>query len=108
LNLTPACKSCNSAKGSRTVEYFLRDHPEVLARVRAHQAGADVLSMLKPGEKPRAESEDPTMIKTSLTIKRDDLAELKALALKRHVTVNDLILEFIANGLALNGRWAAA
>ena len=34
--------------------------------------------------------------------------KLKALALKRHVTVNDLILEFIANGLTLNGRGAAA
>jgi NRPS condensation-like uncharacterized protein len=47
-------------------------------------------------------------IKTSLTIKRDDLRELKALALKRRVTVNDLILEFIANGLELNGRRTAA
>jgi hypothetical protein len=34
--------------------------------------------------------------------------KLKALALKRLVTVNGLILEFIANGLALNGRRAAA
>jgi hypothetical protein len=34
--------------------------------------------------------------------------KVKALALMRHVTVNDLILEFIANGLALNGRAAAA
>ena len=34
--------------------------------------------------------------------------KLKALALKRHVTVNDLILECVANGLALNGRGAAA
>ena len=50
----------------------------------------------------------PASIETSLTTKRGDLAELKALALKRHVTVNDLILEFIANGLALNGRRAAA
>jgi hypothetical protein len=33
--------------------------------------------------------------------------KLKVLGLKRHVTVNDLILEFIANGLALNGRGAA-
>jgi hypothetical protein len=41
-----------------------------------------------------------------MKVVRDDLAELKALALKRHV--NDLILEFIANGLALNGRRAAA
>ena len=51
---------------------------------------------------------DDGSIKTSLTIKRDDLAELKALALKRRVTVNDVILEFIANGLALNGRKSAA
>jgi hypothetical protein len=34
--------------------------------------------------------------------------KLKALALKRHVTVDDVVLEFIANGLALNGRGAAA
>jgi hypothetical protein len=34
--------------------------------------------------------------------------KLKALALQRHVTVCDLVLEFIANGLALNGRGAAA
>ncbi|HXA25710.1 MAG TPA: hypothetical protein VNW90_25810 [Acetobacteraceae bacterium] len=33
--------------------------------------------------------------------------KLKALALMRHVAANDLILEFIANGLALNGRRAA-
>jgi NRPS condensation-like uncharacterized protein len=51
---------------------------------------------------------DDGTIKTSLTIKRDDLAELKTLALKRRVTVNDLILEFIANGLELNGRRTAA
>jgi hypothetical protein len=51
---------------------------------------------------------DDGSIKTSLVIQRDDLAELKALALKRRVTVNDLILEFIANGLALNGRRTAA
>ncbi len=50
---------------------------------------------------------DDGNIKTSLVIKRDDLAELKTLALKRRVTVNDLILEFIADGLALNGRRAA-
>ena len=47
-------------------------------------------------------------IKTSLLIERDDLAKLKALALRRRCCVNDLILEFIANGLALNGRRAAA
>jgi hypothetical protein len=34
--------------------------------------------------------------------------KLKVLAFKPRVTVNDLILEFIANGLALNGRGAAA
>jgi NRPS condensation-like uncharacterized protein len=51
---------------------------------------------------------DDENIKTSLTIKRDDLAELKALALKRRVTVNDLILEAIDNHLALNGRRTAA
>ena len=51
---------------------------------------------------------DDGNIKTSLTIKRDDLAELKALALKRRVTVNDLIVEAIGNHLALNGRRTAA
>ena len=38
----------------------------------------------------------------------DYLAELKALALKRRVTVNDLIVEAIENHLALNGRRTAA
>jgi hypothetical protein len=42
-------------------------------------------------------------IKISLVIERVDLAKLKASALKHRVIVNDLILEFIAKGLALNG-----
>jgi hypothetical protein len=58
-----------------------------------------------PAKPPKV---DDGAVKTSLTIKRDDLAERKALALHRRVTVNDLILEFIANGLALNGRRPAA
>jgi hypothetical protein len=37
----------------RPVEIFLRDHPDVLARVRAYQVGQDVLTGLMPGEKPR-------------------------------------------------------
>jgi NRPS condensation-like uncharacterized protein len=65
---------------------------------------------VEPAPAPKAKpfKVDDGSIKTSLTIKRDDLAELKALALKRRVTVNDLILEFIANGLELNGRRTAA
>jgi NRPS condensation-like uncharacterized protein len=61
-----------------------------------------------PAPKTQPPKVDDGSIKTSLVIQRDDLAELKALALKRRVTVNDLILEFIANGLALNGRRTAA
>jgi hypothetical protein len=34
--------------------------------------------------------------------------KLKALALKPYVTVDDLVLEIIANGLVLIGRGAAA
>jgi NRPS condensation-like uncharacterized protein len=59
----------------------------------------------RPANPPKV---DDGNIKTSLTIKREELAELKALALKRRATVNDLILEFIADGLALNGRKTAA
>jgi len=51
---------------------------------------------------------DDGNIKTSLVLKRDDLAELKVLALKRRVTVNDLIQEAVHNLLALNGRRTAA
>jgi len=51
---------------------------------------------------------DDGSIKTSLTIKRDTLAALKALALQRRATVNDVILEAIDNLLALNGRRPAA
>ncbi len=61
-----------------------------------------------PAPKAKPPKVDDGSIKTSLTIQRDDLAELKTLALKRRVTVNDLILEFIANGLELNGRRTAA
>lgn len=65
-NIVPACKSCNSAKGGRTVEYFLRARPEVLARVRAYQAGVDVLTDLQPGAKPNAADHPPPV---SLTMR---------------------------------------
>jgi NRPS condensation-like uncharacterized protein len=51
---------------------------------------------------------DDGNIKTSLIIQRDDLAELKALALKRRASVNDVVVEAIHNLLALNGRKTAA
>jgi len=52
-NLAPACRDCNFSKGARSVEHFLRHHPEALARVRTHQSGQDAFAGLEPGEKPR-------------------------------------------------------
>lgn len=69
-------------------------------------ATAEPAAAPAPIAKP-SKADDGT-IKTSLVIKRDYLAELKTLALKRRVTVNDLILEAIENHLALNGRSPAA
>ena len=37
-NLAPACIRCNRTKGANSIERFLVDRPEVLDRVRAHQA----------------------------------------------------------------------
>jgi len=51
---------------------------------------------------------DDRTITTSLRINRDVLGELKLLALQRHVRVNDVVLEAIANHLELNGRRTAA
>jgi hypothetical protein len=51
-NLAPACRSCNAAKNARSVEHFLRDAPEILARVISHQAGKDVLAGLLPHDPP--------------------------------------------------------
>lgn len=53
-NLAPCCPGCNSSKNYRSVEWFLRNHRDILARVRAYQAGEDVLSGLTPGVKPRS------------------------------------------------------
>jgi hypothetical protein len=41
-NVVPACRRCNSAKSAQPVEDFLRNNPEALARVRAHQAVVDM------------------------------------------------------------------
>lgn len=38
-NLVPACTACNTAKSDRTLDYFLRDFPLVLRRVRLTLAG---------------------------------------------------------------------
>lgn len=64
---------------------------------------------LEPASAPEAKPPkvDDGSITTSLKIRRDVLAELKALALQRRCRVNDLILEAIDNHLALNGRRAA-
>jgi 5-methylcytosine-specific restriction endonuclease McrA len=35
-NLCLACRTCNEAKGARSIEDFLRDKPDVLTRVLAH------------------------------------------------------------------------
>jgi len=34
-NLVPSCRPCNEAKGNMPVEVFLKDHPEVLAKIKA-------------------------------------------------------------------------
>jgi hypothetical protein len=100
-NLAPACKSCNSAKGGRPVEFFLREHPVVLARVRAYQAGQDVLSTLTPGEKPRAADD---RINTTVRISPEGLEALKNVAAAKRVRVNDLLLDGAEHVLALYGR----
>lgn len=100
-NLAPACKSCNSAKGNRPVERFLRKHPTILARVRAHQAGDDVLAEMKPGEQPRPLDD---RITTTLRISSDGLEALKIVAAKNRVKVNDLLLDGAAHILALHGH----
>ena len=51
-NRAPACQGCNSRKGRRSVERFLEKYSDILARVRRHQAGHDVLTGLEPGEPP--------------------------------------------------------
>jgi hypothetical protein len=51
---------------------------------------------------------DDGKMTTSLRIKPELLAELKLLALRRRVRVNDVILEAIENHLALHGRRDAA
>jgi hypothetical protein len=63
----------------------------------------------EPVSEPRAKPSkaDEGNIKTSLLIKRDLLAALKSLALQRRVSVNDVVIEAIANHLALHGRRAA-
>lgn len=101
-NLAPACKSCNSSKGPRPVEYFLRDHPHILARVRAHQSGHDVLWDLEPGEKPRAAPLD--RITTTVRISPEGLEALKVIAARDRVKLNDVLLEAAEHALALHGR----
>jgi hypothetical protein len=41
-NLVPACAHCNGSKGFAAVEDWLHHEPEVLARLKSYQAGADV------------------------------------------------------------------
>ncbi len=103
-NLAPACKSCNSAKGARPVEYSLRQHLDVLARVHACQTGEDVLSGLTPGEKPRAKITKDDRINTTLRISPAGLEALKNVAAAKRVRVNDLLLEGAEHVLALRGR----
>lgn len=91
-NLAPACRSCNSAKAGRPVEHFLRDHPEVLARVRRYQAGEDVLAGLVPGVRPRSLD---TRMATTLRIEPKKLEVLKVAAHRRGVRVNELVLTAI-------------
>jgi adenylate cyclase len=50
----------------------------------------------------------PDVLATSLLIERERLEELKLLALRRRLRVNDVILEAIENHLAMHGRRPAA
>jgi len=100
-NLAPACLSCNSAKGDRTVEYFLRDHPNVMDRVRRHQAGEDVLTGLEPGERPRAAPVE----RVALTIKlsREDWLRVKKISIAQRTSMQDLALEAFSKLLVAAG-----
>jgi hypothetical protein len=73
----------------------------VLARVRAYQAGRDVLSTLLPGEKPRAADD---RINTTIRISPEGLEALKNVAAAKRIRVNDLLLEGVEHVLALRGR----
>ncbi len=84
-NLAPACKSCNSAKGDRPVSYFLREHPNILARVHAHQSGEDVLSRLTPDQKPQAKD---TRKGQTLRLSAAAWRQLKVLAMDEGATVH--------------------
>jgi hypothetical protein len=77
------------------------EHPVVLARVRAYQAGQDVLSTLTPGEKPRAADD---RINTTVRISPEGLEALKNVAAAKRVRVNDLLLDGAEHVLALYGR----
>jgi len=84
----------------------LRDHPEVLARVGAYQAGADVFSMLRPGEKPRAK--DDGKVTTSVRIELEKLEALKIIAARQRVRVNELVLQGVDHVIALHKQGRAA
>lgn len=98
-NLAPACRGCNRAKGIRKVEDFLRDYPEVLARVRRHQAGEDALSGIEPAERPVDRRKT-----TTIRIPGAVLDALKQLAFDRKTTVNDLLTSGVSRVLNMHGR----
>lgn len=100
-NLAPACKSCNSSKGARPVEYFLRAHAQTLARVRALQRGEDVLRDLKPGEKPRAEPLDRIAI--TVRLPKADWVRLRNLVMTQGVSTQALATRGLSAVLAKHG-----
>jgi hypothetical protein len=83
--------------------------PKPKASLTAALANKSRLQPAVAAEPPAAPEAKPTKgdggsIATSLKIKRDMLAELKVLALRRRCRVNDVIVEAIDNHLAPNGR----
>lgn len=102
-NLAPACRSCNSAKGSFLVEHFLRQHLDVLARVYAYQAGENVLSGLTPGEKPRAKHVKGETVALTVRVSRADWARLHQLAVARDVSLQTLAISGLSAELGKEG-----
>jgi hypothetical protein len=91
----PACRSCNSSKRNFSVEYFLRDHPHILERVRKHQAGVEVLADLEPGEKPRGASPYLGTKGQTLRLRPEAWRQLKLLALERDTSAHALMIEAV-------------
>jgi hypothetical protein len=94
-NLAPTCKSCNSAKWTRSVEVFLRRYPEILDRVRRHQAGFDVLSNLTPGERPRSAVDTRKGMTLRLNPRAWTQLKLMAIESESRIPAHDLLIEAV-------------